>query len=220
VTFIAFEGGEGAGKSTQVARLASWLEGLGTPFVVAREPGGTGVGEAVRSVVLDRPDLDVSPESELLLILAARAAFVQEVVRPALARGAVVVADRFDLSTLAYQGYGRGLDIETVRRLNAFATGGLRPDAYVLLDVTAEEGRARQAREGKAADRMEREGGDFRERVRRAYRELASTEPGVHVIDGGGMPDAVEQAVRRALHAALPETFPDPDHYTEVDRHE
>lgn len=208
MTFIVFEGGEGVGKSTQIARVSAWMEREGRAHRVAREPGGTALGEAVRALVLDRPDLRMPAETELLLILAARATFVRDVVRPALDRGEIVVADRFDLSTFAYQGHGRGLDLDEVRRLNAFATGGLRPDLYVILDVSVAEGRARQAGRGRAADRMEREDDAFRERVRRAYLELAAGEPRARIVAAGGTPDAVWERVRTVLEAELPETFP------------
>ena len=125
--FIVLEGGDGVGKTTHVALLSAWFTALGLPHVSTREPGGTPVGEAIRSVVLGRPGLDMPDETELLLILAARAAFVRDVVRPALERGETVLADRFSLSTLAYQGYGRGLDLERVRQAIDFATGGLAP---------------------------------------------------------------------------------------------
>ena len=174
---MVLEGVEGAGKTTQVRLLGAWLEAEGVPHVLTREPGGTPVGEAVRELVLKRPHLDVPPASELLLILAARAAFVRDVVRPALERGEVVVADRFDASTLAYQGHGRGLDLPTVARMNAFATGGLRPDALVVLDLPVDEGRDRQRRQGKTADRIEREGRDFLERVRAGYRQVVEDDP-------------------------------------------
>ncbi|MBW3535060.1 MAG: dTMP kinase, partial [Gemmatimonadetes bacterium] len=146
--------------------------------------------------------------SELLLILAARAAFVRDVVRPALERGEVVVADRSDASTLAYQGHGRGLDLETVRRLNGFATGGLRPDAMVVLDLPVAEGTARQRREGKRADRMEREGRPFMERVAEGYRRVVEEDPAARRVDATGTPGAVQERVRDALRELLPETFP------------
>src|SRR5690554_2900769 len=130
--FLALEGPEGAGKSTQVRRLEAWLRDRGRDPLVTREPGGTPMGEAVRSILLDSEA--VAPRSELLLMLAARAALVDAVIRPALAAGRVVVSDRFHLSTLAYQGYGRGLPLDDVVRLNAFATAGLEPDLTILLD--------------------------------------------------------------------------------------
>ena len=205
---MVIEGVEGAGKTTQVRLLGAWLAAAGVPHLLTREPGGTPVGEAIREVVLGRTELDVPAESELLLILAARAAFVRDVVRPALEEGRVVVADRFEASTFAYQGHGRGLDLETVRLLNAFATGGLRPDALVVLDVPVAEGMARQRREGKAADRMEREGAAFLERVAEGYRRVVEDEPAARRVDARGTPDAVQDRVREALRALLPETFP------------
>jgi len=205
--FIALEGGEGAGKSTQAALLSAWLAALGVRHRVAREPGGTPVGEAIRSVVLGRPDLQVSPESELFLILAARAAFVRDVVRPALRAGELVVADRFALSTLAYQGYGRGLDLDEVRRANALATGGLEPDLYLVLDVPAAVGAERQRHGGKRPDRIEREGGAFLRRVRDGYLELADKEANVRVLSGEGGPEEVHERLRALLMAELPEIF-------------
>lgn len=207
--FIVLEGGEGAGKSTQVALLSAWMEASGVDHVVTREPGGTELGEEIRSVVLDRTDLDIPPVSELFLILAARAAFVRDVVRPALAQGRVVVADRFALSTLAYQGHGRGLPLDEIREANRLATGDLEPDLYLLLDVEVEVGARRQAREGTAPDRMEGEGGDFRRRVREGYVALSESEPGVRVVPGGDRPEAVHQRIRTVLQAEFPETFQD-----------
>lgn len=206
--FIVLEGVEGAGKSTQAGLLTSWLEAAGVPCRVAREPGGTEVGEAIRAVLLEHRELAVPAETELLLMLAARAAFVREVVRPGLEAGAVVVADRFELSTFAYQGYGRGLDLDEVRRLNAFATGGLGADLTLVFDLPVEEGLRRQSLEGRVADRIEREGTSFLGRVREGYRALAATEDGVVTIDARGDPEAVHARVRATLTAAFPETFP------------
>jgi dTMP kinase len=207
--FVVLEGVEGAGKTTQARLLANWLGEQGFEVVSTREPGGTAVGEAVRAVLLDRAELDIPAETELLLMLAARTAFVRQVVRPALARGAAVVADRFSLSTLAYQGYGRGLDLAEVRRLDAFARGGLEPDVTVLLDLAPEEGVRRQRVAGKGRDRMERAGEDFHARVSAGYRELAAGgDARVHAVDALGTPDAVHARVREALRAALAGTFP------------
>jgi len=207
---VVLEGVEGAGKTTQVARLADWLVKSGIPHTVAREPGGTPVGEAIRSVLLDRVELDVPPPTELLLILAARSAFVRRVVRPALERGEVVVADRYELSTLAYQGYGRGLDLADIDRLNAFATGGLEADLTVVLDVPVETGLARQTREGKDADRMERGGREFLERVRTGYRELAAHDSRAVLVDASGSADEVHGTVLESIEACLRGTFPLP----------
>ncbi len=205
--FVALEGGEGAGKSTQAALLSAWLTEVGVRHHVAREPGGTPVGEAIRSVVLDRPDLLVSPEAELFLILAARAAFVRDVVRPRIEAGEFVVADRFALSTMAYQGYGRGLDLEEVRRANALATGGLEPDLYLVLDVPTSLGARRQHHGGKRADRIEREGETFLRRVREGYLELAEREANVRVVSGEGAPEEVHARLRALLMAEWPGTF-------------
>lgn len=208
--FIVLEGGEGAGKSTQAALLSAWLEESGVEHILAREPGGTEVGEAIRSVVLGRTDLEVPPVSELFLILAARAAFVKEVVRPALEAGTVVVADRFALSTLAYQGYGRGLPLDRVREANRIATGGLEPDLYLVLDVEVERGSARQLRQGKSPDRMEGAGQAFLERVRDGYLALGEADPRVRVLSGEGSPEAVHGRIRAVLADELPETFDRP----------
>jgi dTMP kinase len=206
--FLVLEGVEGAGKTTQVGLLSRWLESQGVRHCTTREPGGTPVGEALRSLVLSRTDLDLSPESELLAILAARAAFVKDVVRPALERGETVVSDRYDLSTFAYQGWGRGLDLEDVRRISAFAAGGLTPDLYVLLDVPVEVGANRQREQGKGADRFEGEGAGFLSRVREGYLALARSEPSVRLVDARGTPDAVHEKVTSLLRGEFPETFP------------
>lgn len=205
--FIVLEGGEGVGKTTQVALLSEWMRASGVPHVAAREPGGTPVGEAIREVVLGRADLDVPAETELLLILAARAAFVRDVVRPALEEGKVVLADRFALSTLAYQGYGRGLDLDAVRAGIDFATGGLRPDLYVVLDLPVADGAARQRQAGADPDRIEGAGDGFLERVREAYLALAGSEPGVATVAAAGTPEEVHRRLRDLLHGRFPETF-------------
>ncbi len=205
--FVVLEGVEGAGKSTQARMLGEWLEASGIPFTLTREPGGTDVGEAIRHVVQDRPELAVPAETELLLYLAARAAFVKEVARPVLDRGELLVADRFSLSTYAYQGYGRGLDLDQVRRMDRFATGGLAPDLYLVLDLPVGEGRARQKAAGKKEDRLESAGEAFLEAVGRGYRELAGTDPSVRLVDARGTPLEVHARVRQVLRQELPETF-------------
>ncbi len=205
--FIVLEGGDGAGKTTQVRLLSAWFDAIGLPHVSTREPGGTPVGEAIRQIVLGRPGLDMPAETELLLILAARAAFVRDVVRPTLDRGQTVLADRFSLSTLAYQGYGRRLDLARVRDVVDFAAGGLRPDLYVVLDVPVEEGEARQRGSGAEEDRIEAAGTAFRRTVRNAYLELAESEPDVLVVNGRGSPEEVHARVRAGLAARFPDQF-------------
>lgn len=205
--FLAFEGVEGSGKTTQVARLAGWLRARGVDVVVAREPGSTPLGERVRETVLSA-DLHVPPRSELFLMLAARAAFVEQVVGPGVAAGRVVIADRFELSTLAYQGAGRGLPLDEVTACNRVATGGMEPDATLLLDVDPEVGAARQRAAGKAADRMEREEAAFHRRVSQGYRAHAERVAGIVRIDAVGDEDLVHRRVLEALADRFPETFP------------
>lgn len=205
--FIVLEGVEGAGKSTQARLLSRWMEGKGIPHTLAREPGGTPVGEAIRRIVLDKGELTMPPETELFLILAARAAFTRDVVRPSLARGEIVLADRFDFSTFAYQGYGRGLELPEVRRANALATGGLEPDLILVLDLPVGVGLGRKGGEGRG-DRIEREGEAFLEKVREGYRTLATEESRARIIPGEGAEASVQAALRKALVETFPGTFP------------
>ena len=204
--FIVLEGIEGAGKSTQASHLLDWMREQGIRSSLAREPGGTAVGEAIREIVLDKGSLIMPPETELFLILAARAAFVREVVGPALARGEVFVADRFDLSTFAYQGFGRGLELDAVRRANNLATGGLHPNLYLVLDLPVQSGLARKGEAG-PEDRIEREGVAFLSRVREGYKTLASTEPRVRSVDADAPAEEVQAAIRELLVRTFPETF-------------
>jgi dTMP kinase len=170
---ITFEGGEGSGKTTQVELLAERLRAAGREVVTLREPGGTALGEELRRLLL-HAGKETSVEAELLMFLAARAQLVSEVMRPALDRGAVVVCDRFSDSTLAYQGYGRGIDVATIRSLNRWATGGLTPDLTVLLDVPVDVGRRRKHGDD---DTFYREPVSFHVRVREGYLYLAASEP-------------------------------------------
>ena len=205
--FVVLEGVEGAGKSTQARMLGEWLESCGIRFTLTREPGGTEVGEAIRNVVQNRPELLIPPETELLLYLAARTAFVKELALPVLERGELLIADRFSLSTYAYQGYGRGLDLDEVRRMDRFASGGLAPDIYLVLDLPVEEGRARQKAAGKREDRLESSGEGFLKAVGRGYRELAAADETVRLVDALGTPLEVHTRVREVLCRDLPETF-------------
>jgi dTMP kinase len=205
--FLAIEGVEGSGKSTQSRLLGDALRQAGFTVTVAREPGTTPLGERVRALVLDGSELEIPGRSELFLMLAARAAFVDQVVRPALDAGHIVVSDRFELSTLAYQGSGRGVPIEEIQRANRLATGGLSPDATILLRLSPEEGARRQERAAKRRDRLEQESIEFHRRVARGYEELADWVPGVLRVDAAGSIEEVRMAVLSAMVHRFPETF-------------
>jgi dTMP kinase len=196
--FVTFEGGEAAGKTTQSELLAAHLEAGGWHVLRLREPGGTPLGEQVRDLLLNR-ETEMTSEAELLLFLAARAELVRRVIRPALAEGALVICDRFSDSTYAYQGYGRGLDLDAVRRLDDWATGGLRPDLTVLLDLPVEMSRRRL---GPDNDAFEREADAFHDRVRDGYIELSQRDPDRWlVVDGTLDPQAIANVVVEAVQA-------------------
>ncbi len=173
--FVSFEGAEGAGKTTQIVGVVRALRGEGRAVLTVREPGGTSLSEAIRALLLGPDGPPIEPWSELLLYVAARAQLVEEVIRPALARGAVVLADRYVDASVAYQGGGRRLGAERVRTLNHWATRGLRPDLTILLDLDPRVGleRVRSARGADSLDRIEREALEFHRRVRAAYRREA-----------------------------------------------
>ena len=202
--FISFEGGDGAGKTTQARKLASWLEERGHDVRWVHEPGGTELGEGVRSLLLESSADAVGARAELLLYEAARAQLVEEVVEPALRCGAIVVTDRFSDSTTAYQGYGRGIDSADVRRFNAFATRGLAPDVTVLLMLDATAGMQRVGARQGSADRMERAGAGFHRRVQEGFARIAEAEAQrVRVVDASGTRDEVFERVRGAVGGAL-----------------
>ena len=211
---IVFEGSEGAGKSTHVRLLTGALERAGRDVVAVREPGGTPLGDDIRRVLLD-PASDIAPAAEALLFMASRAQLVAQVVRPALARGAVVLVDRFFLSTYAYQVDGRGLPLEGVREANRLAVGDLRPDLTLLMQFPTHAGMARAALRGRA-DRMEQSGDEFHQRVAAGFSRFATPEwqaahpecGPVVTVDAAGSIEAVGQRIDAVLSARWPETFP------------
>ncbi|MCH8613928.1 dTMP kinase [Arsenicicoccus dermatophilus] len=198
--FVALEGGDGGGKSTQAALLRDWLGGLGHTVVLTREPGGSPLGVQVRELLLHGDH--VAPRAEALLYAADRAHHVATVVRPALERGEVVVTDRYLDSSVAYQGAGRALAAQEIRDLSLWAVEGLLPDLTVLLDVSAATGRERR---GDVHDRLESEPDDFHERVRAGFLALAAAEPQRYlVVDASLPPEQVHAAVRERLAELLP----------------
>jgi dTMP kinase len=200
--FLTLEGGDASGKTTQAQALEAWLTGQGRRVLRTREPGGTDLGAGIRDLVLHREG-PVAPRAEALLYAADRAHHVATVVRPALERGDVVVQDRYLDSSVAYQGAGRVLDPDEIRRLSLWAAEGLLPDLTVLLDV--EPALARHRRSGRQQyDRLEAEHDEFHERVRQAYLALASAEPRrILVLDGTRPPDEVQARIRAALTPLL-----------------
>jgi len=202
-TFITIEGGEGAGKSTMMARIAGWLERNGRRVVQTREPGGTALAERIREILLDTRNRELSGLAELLLMFASRAQHLEQLIRPALGRGDTVLCDRFTDATWAYQGGGRGLPAEQIGALERLVHGDLQPDLTLLLDLPVEQGLARASRRS-ASDRFERESAAFFERVRRAYLERAAAERDRFVvIDAAPGADEVWAQIERALAARL-----------------
>ncbi len=199
--FFSIDGGDGAGKSTQAKRFCQWLREEGRAVVACRDPGSTPLGEALRGLLLDRHDLSIHRRSEMLLYMAARAQLVEEIIRPALAAGNVVVADRFLLANVAYQGHAGGLGPEQVWEVGRVATGGLLPDLALVLDLPAV---AAAARLGRPLDRMERQGEAFHSRVREGFLAEAARNPGrIVVIDASGSIEQVQAELRAAARRVL-----------------
>jgi len=202
--FIVFEGPEGAGKSTQIEALAGMLRHAGREVVVTREPGGTPVGDAIRAVLLGSGDYDMLPETEAFLLSAARAQHVHDVIRPGIARGAVVLCDRFADSSLAYQGGGRGMSTAHLRCLERIAVGDVVPDVRILLDLPVEVGLRRRHRNADTVNRIDRADVSFHQRVRQAYLQLVEASPDDWVvIDAARSPEVVLDDIRQAVESAL-----------------
>lgn len=203
--FITFEGIEGSGKTTQVRRLADYLRACGRDVVITREPGGCPIADAIRRILLDPDNNALVSRAELLLYAAARAQHVDEIIRPALETGKVVLCDRFTDATLAYQGYGRGLDTALIRTLNELAAGPLIPGLTLLLDMPEEDGlqraRARNAGTADSEGRFEQENLSFHRRVREGYLALAAEEKRFRIVDARG---TEEEVAERVLAAASP----------------
>jgi dTMP kinase len=203
--FLAFEGGDGAGKSTQAKALAEVLRAEGREVVLTREPGGTPIGEKLRSLVLDHGHGDIGARCEALIFAAARAAHAEFLIRPALARGAVVISDRYIDSSVAYQGAGRDLGAAAVTELNAWATDGLRPGLTILLDVDPASGRTRRTAGAAAEDRLESEPDEFHGRIRRAFTDLARADaPHYLVLDADAPVPDLAAAVLARVRELLP----------------
>ena len=200
--FIVFEGVEGAGKTTQIQQTAEWLQqryGKDRSIAIAREPGGTKLGKQIRQLLLEDPTSWVGNRTELLLYGADRAQHVEEIIRPQLEQGNIVLCDRFTDSTIAYQGYGRGFDLDEIDRVNQLATGGLQSDLTCWLDLDVEIGLQRVLRRGKP-DRMEQATLDFHQRVRQGYQELANSYPNRIVrIDANQSEVAVQTEIQAIL---------------------
>jgi dTMP kinase len=211
VRFITVEGGDGSGKSTQLKLLEGYLTGLGKSCIVTREPGGTSLGNLIRQVLLEVGKRPIASPAELFLYLADRAQHIQAVIAPALERGKIVLCDRHTDSTLAYQGYGRGIDLDLLRRLNEMVSRGIKPDLTFLFDCAVEVGLSRTAhrqslaaRGGKREDRFERENVDFHERVRQGFLELARLEPDRFcVIAASDSVELVFEQVKKTVNERL-----------------
>lgn len=202
--FITLEGPEGSGKTSQMAPLAEFLTELGHSVVCLREPGSSSIGEQIRNVIMAMDNTAMHPRTEILLFLASRAQFVEEIVRPTLNNGKWVLCDRYADSTLAYQGYGHQVDLDTLRKLLHFATGGLTPDLTLLLDIETNAGLRRKRSAGGEWNRLDAYPPEFHQRVRQGYLELAQYEPQRWaVIDASQPLEMVQSAIRQAILARV-----------------
>ncbi len=202
--FITFEGIDYSGKTTQAKMLIRRLRQMEMPVVYVREPGGTKISEAIRDILLDHRNREMHAHTELLLYMAARSQIVQEIIKPAIQAGKVVVCDRYIDSSVAYQGYGRGIDLEWVHRLNDFATEHLKPDITFLLDLSPERAAERRQRKARRQDRMESEALEFYSNIRKGYRKLAEAEPRrVMILDAELPRDQIHQQIWEMIKPGL-----------------
>jgi dTMP kinase len=209
--FITLEGPEGSGKTSQISLLADYVRTLGFKVLVTREPGGTFIGDQIRNVLVSLENKALTPQSETLLFLAARAQLVREVIQPALARGVIVISDRYADATLAYQGYGHGVDLDILKQLLTFATGGLEPSLKILMDIDVENGLRRKTDCGEW-NRLDAYSVAFHERVRNGYHSLASSEPEKWVvIDASKDRELVYADLCKAVETALTMSPPKPE---------
>ena len=201
--FITFEGIDGCGKSTQTSMCRTWLEELGRTVLLVREPGGTKIGERIRELLLDKKNSSMAPLTELFLFEAARAQIVEEVIKPALSEGKIVICDRFFDSSYAYQGCARGLGPEMVSRLNMDATGGLAPDVTFFLDISVEGAIKRRNVRGEEKDRIESAGDAFQEKVRQGFIRAASEDGRIVTVDASLSPDEIFAQIREKIEALI-----------------
>jgi dTMP kinase len=202
--FITFEGPEGSGKSTQITLLSAALRQQGLTVLQTREPGGTPIGDQIRGCVHHVGHKTMTPQAELLLYSASRAQLVGEVIRPSLSKGVIVLCDRYADSTIAYQGYGRGLDLQVLRQITRFATGGLKPDLTLMLDIDVERGLTRRTNGGEEMNRLDLETAAFHKKVRAGYHELAAAEPERWVIVDAERPlEIIQQELQQIVFARL-----------------
>ncbi|MGD2077754.1 MAG: dTMP kinase [Chloroflexota bacterium] len=202
--FVTFEGSEGSGKSTQIQLLADFLKGLGYDVLTTREPGGTVIGEQVRACLHDVANESMTAAAEVLLYSASRAQLVDEIIRPALEAKKIVLSDRYADSTLAYQGYGRQLDLKTLRTITYFATGGLQPDMSIFLDVNVRAGLERRTVGGDELNRMDLQTLAFYDRVRDGYLKMVADNPERwQIVDANRPVEAIQQDVRQLIQTRL-----------------
>ncbi len=207
--FITLEGPEGSGKSSQIPPLVEFLRQAGYPVYATREPGGTQIGDQIRAILMNLSNTDMQPRTEILLFQASRAQLVEQVIRPRLAQGEIVLCDRYADSTLAYQGYGQGGDLNDLHRLLDFATGGLKPDLTLLLDVDVRVGLERRRQCGGEWNRLDANTLAYHERVRQGYLALAAAEPARWmVVNAGRAPDQVQKDLQTAILQRIEKRHP------------